>query len=173
MERILDCIRSGNWRQEYYYGVYEHKQTGLDGMIYPRSFIVIKHRSGVIVRFTKLHKYAGVYENQMFCPLASDGKAKLHYICMMLNYIIVDNYETFGIDHVFNVTKKSLNCFFADYAMQKKSDGGYRSRQSIEKCISAVTQFFWKLKRQYCGYVTLSREELYIEQEVRTQKGRL
>lgn len=173
METPAHWIRTGAWRQEYRYSVYEHKLTGPDGMIYSRSFIVVKHRSGVIVRFTRLHKYAGAYENQMFRPLASDAKAKLHYICKMLNYIIVDHYETFGIDHVFKVTKKSLNSFFTDYAMQKKSDGGYRGRQSIKKCISAVTQFFWKLERQYCGYVTLSRDELYIEQETRTQKGTL
>lgn len=54
---------------------------------------------------------------------------------MMLNYVLIDNYEVYHIDHVFKITKEMLNSFFMDYAIGKKADGSYRGSESIENCV--------------------------------------
>ena len=71
-------------RKQYRYAVYEHKLVTEDGLSYIRSFIVLKNRYGVIVRFTRLHNFTGAYSNRTARPLASDANARMHYICMML-----------------------------------------------------------------------------------------
>lgn len=172
MAEVIPINGQGCWRNDYRYVVYEHKLVTADGMIYPRSFIVIKNRYGVIIRFTRLHNFACAYENRVYRPLASDAKEKLYYICRMLNYVLVDHYSIYRIDHVFKVTKDMLVSFFMDYALEKKSDGTHKGSQSIEKCVSAVTLFFSKLINKYGSYVTLRRNELYKEKDVFTGKGK-
>lgn len=66
-------------------------------------------------------------------PLASDARERLHYICRMLNYVLVDNYGIYHVDHVFKVTKDILVSFFMDYTLEKKRDGTHKGNQSIEK----------------------------------------
>lgn len=172
MAEIIPINRQDGWKKDYRYAVYEHKLVTADGMTYPRSFIVIKNSYGVIIRFTRLHNFAGAYENKVYRPLASDAKEKLHYICRMLNYVLVDHYSIYGIDHVFKVSKDMLVSFFMDYALEKKPDGTHKGSQSIEKCVYAVTLFFSKLIYKYGSYVALRRNELYKEKEICTGKGK-
>ena len=61
MAEIIPVNGQSGWRNDYHYAVYEHKLVTADGMTYPRSFIVIKNRYGVIIRFTRLHNFAGAY----------------------------------------------------------------------------------------------------------------
>lgn len=172
MAEVIPINGQGCWRKDYRYAVYEHKLVTADGVAYPRSFIVIKNSYGVIIRFTRFHNFTGTYEDRVYRPLASDAKEKLYYICRMLNYVLVDHYSIYRIDHVFKVTKDMLVSFFMDYALEKKPDGTHKGSQSIEKCVSAVTLFFSKLIYKYGSYVTLRRNELYKEKDVYTGKGK-
>lgn len=165
-------ITAQSWRKEYRYAVYEHKLVTEDGLAYGRSFIVIKNKYGVIVRFTRLHMFSGAYENKVFRPLASDANAKLHYICMMLNYILLDHYDLYRVNHVFRITKEMLTCFFMDYALTQKQGGGYRSGASIEKCVSSVVLFFRKLIFKYGGHVAMKKDELYKEVQAYSKNGK-
>lgn len=160
-------------RRDYRYAVYEHKLITDDGMTYVRSFIVIKNKYDVIVRFTRLHNFTGAYDSKVFRPLASDANARMHYICRMMNYILIDHYEIYHIDHVFRVTKEMLTSFFMDYALEKKPNGEYKSKESIENCVHYVTAFFGRLVYKYGGYVTLKKKELFIEKEMYGRNGRL
>lgn len=165
-------MRQRDGRKQYRYAVYEHKLVTKDGLSYIRSFIVLKNQYGVIVRFTRLHNYTGAYATRTVRQLASDANARMHYICMMMNYILIDNYEVYKVDHVFKITKEMLIAFFTDYAMGKKADGGHRGSESVENCILSVTLFFSKLAWKYGGYVTLKKNELYRESQGYDWKGR-
>ena len=161
-----------DWRLKYHYGLYGHKLIAGGGEVYTRYFIVVKNRFGIIARFTNMHNYAGTYENKVFVPITSDAEAKLHYICMMLNYVLIDNYGRFNIDHVFKVTRDALECFFRDYAAAQMSNGKHRGEQSVEKCVYAVTAFFWKLRLKFGGYIQLTKEDLYTEKTVYNKYGK-
>lgn len=160
------------WREDYRYGLYYHRLISKDGITYTRPLIVIRNQFDVIVRFTNLHNYVGIYENKVFVPIMSDAAAKLHYVCMMLNYVLIKNYSGFRIDHVFNINKVTLECFFRDYATGKMSDGKYRGEQSIEKCVYTVTAFFQKLRRKFGSYITLTENDLYTEKKVYNRYGK-
>ena len=96
-----DLMEMNPPEQDQRYAVYSVRNTAEDGLIYTRSFIVIKNGYGVIVRFTRLQEYAGVYVNGTYRPLTSNPEAKLYFICGMLNYCLVDHGARFGIRHVF------------------------------------------------------------------------
>ena len=171
MGEVIPIGAADSVRRGYRYAVYEHRLVTTDGLAYTRSFIVLKNRYGVIVRFTKLHCFTGAHNGKIYRQQASDVKQRLYYICMMLNYVLIDHYDIYGVDHVFKVTKDMLTAFFMDYAHEKKVNGKYRGPDSIERCVHAVALFFSKLIYKYGGYVALKRNELYIPKEIRTPRG--
>lgn len=169
---INDQRTEEDWRENYHYGLYKHRLITKDGITYTRPFIVIRNNFGVIVRFTNLHNYACIYENKVFVPITSDAEAKLHYICMALNYALIKHYDRFHINHVFKVNREILECFFRDYALEKQPNGKYRSEQSIERCVYAVTAFFRKLRWKFGSHVVLKNEELFTETTVYNKYGK-
>ena len=46
-------------QRKYHDAVYEHKLVTEEGLSYARSFIEIKNHYGIIVRFTRLHRFVG------------------------------------------------------------------------------------------------------------------
>ena len=160
------------WHKEYRYGLYAHKLITARGEVYTRHFIVIKNRFGLIACFTRLHNYVGVYDGKVFAPLVSDAETKLRYVCMMLNYVLIYHYGKFHIDHVFKISREALECFFRDYAQETLPDGSHRGKQSIEKCVHAVTMFFRKLRRKFGAAVLLCESDLVTETTVYTRYGK-
>lgn len=162
-----------DWRKNYRYGLYAHKLIASNGEVYTRHFIVIKNRFNLIVHFTNLHNYVGTYEKKVFAPLTSDAETKLRYVCIMLNYVLIEHYSTIGIDHVFNISRDVLKRFFRSYAQEPMAYGGYRGQQSIEKCVYSVTMFFRRLRQKYGEYVLLSESDLFYEATVYGKCGRV
>ncbi len=155
------------------YAVYSIQNTMDDGKVFTRSFIVIKNGYGVIVRFTRLQEYAGIYSRGTYKPITANPEEKLYFICSMLNYILVDHGAEYGIRHVFDITKEMLAEYFDAYAMEKKKDGSYRSQKSVEYCITYVTEFMSRLAWKFGGYMKVSKEDLYVEKSRMTSKGTL
>jgi len=153
------------------YAVYSYEAATPEGLAYTRSFIVVKDRYGIIIRFTRFQDFAGVYEKGTVFPISSDPKKKLHCICMMLNFILVDHGGDYGIRHVFGITKPMLTEFFESYAVTEKEDEDHRQRETVERCISSVTRFMAGLCRKYGGYMSITREELYREETVIDRRG--
>lgn len=172
-DALVFSDKTGAWREKYRYAVYDHKLIAKNGEVYVRSFIVIKNDLDVIVRFTNLHRYVGVYENKVFVPITSNTKNKMLYICKMLNYVLIKNYSRFKIEHVFNVTREALESFFADYAQECMTNGKYRSEQSVERCVNAVVDYQRKLYRAFGNYVTLKPDDLYNKTTVPDRHGQL
>jgi len=158
--------------KRYRYAVYVRNLVREDAIPYSRSFIVIKNQYGVIVRFTHFHKYVVTYSDSVYRPIASDVREKLLYVCEMLNHIIVERHKNTGVAHVFQVSKKMLSEFFQHYALEQLPNKSYRSRQSIEKCVSSVTMFFRKLCREYGAYMAISADELYEEKITINNRGK-
>lgn len=174
MGEVVSLLKPENdWRCKYHYGLYGHKLIAANGEVYTRYFIVVKSNYGVITRFTNLHNYAGIYDGKVFVPITSDAESKLRYICIMLNYILIKHYDDFHIDHIFEISRETLDQFFRDYATEQLPNGGYRGEQSIEKCVHAVTLFFRKLRRKFGGYMLLHEADLVFEAKVYDRRGKL
>ena len=164
---------SGDWRKNYRYAVYEHKLIAPNGEICTRSFIVIKNKYDVIVHFTNLHRFVSSYENKVFVPINSDAKNRMLYVCKLLNYIIIENYERFRINHIFSLTKESIISFLKNYAQEEIKEGRFRGEQSVERCTDAILSFHRHLYKAYGDYLTLKPIELYSKVEVPDRRGNL
>ena len=169
---IIAFERKDKLRKRYRYAVYVRNLVREDAIPYSRSFIVIKNQYGVIVRFTGFHKYVVTYSDSVYRPIASDVREKLLYVCEMLNHILVERYENTGATHIFQVNKKMLSEFFQHYALEQLPNKSYRSRQSVEKCVSSVTMFFRKLCKEYGAYMAISTDELYDEKITINHRGK-
>lgn len=157
--------------KEQRYAVYSLRNKTEEGLLFTRSFIVLRNGYGVICRFTRLQEFAGVYENRTYKPLTANPEGKLYFIVSMLNYVLVDHGKEFGVKHVFDITKPMLEEFFDAYAMESLADGSHRSPERVERCISCVTLFMYKMAWKYGGYMKVRRDELYAEKTIRTNKG--
>ena len=149
--------------QRLRYAVYSVRNALQDGLIYSRAFIVVKNGYNVITRFTRLQEYAGIYVHGTYKPITSTPETKLHFICHFLNYALVEHGSELGLRHVFGITKPVLEQFFSHYALEKQPDGSYRSQESVERCISTVTDFMSRLCSRFNGYariVQLRKERL-------------
>lgn len=174
MGEVISLLKpEEDWRCKYHYGLYDHKLIAANDEVYTRYFIVVKNHFGVIVRFTNLHNFAGIYDGKVFVPITSDAESKLRYICMMLNYILIRHYDDFYIDHIFKISRETLEQFFRDYATEQLPNGSYRGEQSVEKCVYAVTFFFRSLRRKFGGYMLLHEEDLVFESKVYDRRGKL
>ena len=171
-ETVANCNQQ-KWRCLYHYAVYEHRLSLDDGKAYSRCFIVIKNQYDVIVHFTSLHNYTDAYTKGVCIPITSDGKKKLHCICSMLNYVLIEQYETFGVNHLFKIKKEMLEAFFNDYALKKQQNGTYKDKQTINRCVTVVTEFFRKLNLKYGGYMELSANDLYCEKTSLSKRGKI
>lgn len=80
------------------YAVYSVRNSTDEGLLYTRSFIVIKNGYGVITRFTRLQEFTGVYENHTYKPLTSNPEGKLYFVVAMLNYVLVDHGAENGME---------------------------------------------------------------------------
>jgi len=155
----------------YRYGVYRHHITAPDGSVCIRPFIVIRNQYGVIVRFTNLHNFAGIYAGKTVVPIGADAEKKLYHICKALNYILIEHRMLFGIVSVCDITDDALTHFFRDYAENPMPNGKFRSAQSIGKCVSALTGFLMKLRRKYGDRVVLTEQDLYVKRSITNRHG--
>lgn len=160
------------WRKDYHFTVYDHKLNAVDGTRYTKSFIVVKNKYNVIVAFTRLHTFVENYKDKVFVPVTANARNKMLYICMMLNYILINNYNRFKIDHIFKITKDSLEYFLRDFAQERLPNGNFRGKQTVEKCVDAVIQFFVHLRHKYGDFVLLKKEDLYTEKDFIKKYGR-
>ena len=133
----------------------------------------MKNQYGIIIHFTNFHRFVATYGDSVYRPIASDIRAKLLYVCEMLNHVLIDRYDGTRAAHVFQINRKMLEAFFRDYALEVLPNGTYRSRQSIEKCVSSVTMFFRKLCKEYGNYMAVRIDQLFVEKSVRNMRGRI
>ena len=159
------------WEHQLRYHVYSYKGVTPDGYAFVRSFIVIRDGYRIIRRFTRLHEYAGIYEKAVYIPVSSNPEAKLHYICAMLNYVITDHGEELQADSVLDITKPMLEQFFYWYAQTPKHDGGHKGKETVERCIYAVTRFMYKLWKLYSRSMKIMAPELYHDEYYYTNRG--
>ena len=154
------------------YGVYSIQGAIDSGQSFTRSFIVLRNGYGMITRFTRLEQFMPFYQYKAYKPIDSDPGSKLYYVTQMLNYVLVDNGEEFGIRHVFGITKDMLERFFYDYALEAVENGRYRGQATIEMCITTVVGFMANLSWKYGSFMKVKHSDLYKEKIIYDKRGK-
>jgi len=170
-DNIISLPYGGMSRKDYRYGLYFRKLTAPGGAVYQRPIIVLRNVFGDIVRFTGLHAFAEPYSSRISTPLTSSSNERLYHVCAMLNYILIEKYEEYKIDHVFHVDWESVNSFLCSYASEPSAGGKFRSRATIERCVNNVADFIRRLSAKYDGYVQMKPDELFEKKTFRNRYG--
>ena len=86
----MEYITSVQPEQMLRYAVYSVKNRMDDGLVFTRSFIVVKNGYNVITRFTRFQEFAGIYAHGTYRPITADPETRLYFICGFLNHVLVD-----------------------------------------------------------------------------------
>lgn len=127
----------------YRYVVHRHRTETIEGKGMEIYLIVLTEndRCGIL-SFSGLEFFAGPYQSKPVNYLPK--KYELHYICKALNYIMFEHWAKYRVPRVTDVTQSMIFEFFQSYCTIPKDKCGeaYRSQQSIDKCVSTVSNFF-------------------------------
>lgn len=137
----------------YTFGVYTSTTPDDTGRRILKNYIVIKDQFKNVVAFTGLEAFAFPYDGNTPDPDNNTTKPlNLNYICRSLNYI----FDIHRVDSLSQITMPMIRDFWCHYAsepkhprdvddeMQEYTDK-YKSQQSIDSCIYAVSHFFAQL----------------------------
>lgn len=125
-----------------HFAVYEHKIIKEANELSTYRAIVLKAPDGYVIDFSGLEVFVTPYTG--YTPTADfRSRQELTYICHALNYIFFH----YHIRKITEITVDMLIEFLRDYAQTPKKAGTqlFRSKQSVEKCLWYVCNFFANL----------------------------
>lgn len=121
------------------FAVYEKSIINEANELSYERFIVLKNEYGVVTHFTKLENYTGKFiGRKKNLSVENCSKHELEYICYSLNYI----FATYSVSKVCRITADMIFDFFNYYHTTVKPNREFRSQQSIDSCVTAVSNFF-------------------------------
>lgn len=124
MNKVLD-IRAKKLEEQQYLKVikslkfakYKHTFITKDGSLMDKWFIVLKDKeTGVALEFTPYTRLLRYSDVAMDLRRSETVEAWAKFVCMFLNYILIDNYESFKIDDIKDITIDMGNRFLQAYA---------------------------------------------------------
>lgn len=125
-----------------HFAVYEHKIINETNKLSTYRAIALKAPDGYVIDFSGLEVFVTPYTGHT--PTADfRSRQELVYICQALNYI----FSHYHIRKITEITVDMLIEFLRDYAQTPKTPGTqlFRSKQSVEKCLWYVCNFFANL----------------------------
>lgn len=155
----------------YRFSVLEIPITNTKGHETVRRMIVIKNSDGLVASFTGFEYFAAPYTGRQ--PIIRERKReRLYYICNALNYIFIDQRAVYRISRLSEVTADMLFDAFDFNASSPKNAYAdeYRSQQSIDSYVFAVSSFFANIG-MLCTGCSVTPEELFYEKTVPNKYG--
>lgn len=148
MNKVLDITQKEQYEGNYIktikqlkFGMYKHKLITEKGTIIDQWFIALKDRKTNIVLeltpYTRLLRYSYV---NIDLRRSETIEVWGEFICMFLNYVLINNYEKFKIHDIKDITIKIGNDFLQDYA-----DGIVGNEQKTLETVKTTMQKLCKL----------------------------
>ncbi len=149
--------------------MYEHVLVTEHRVRRVKWFVVIKDKeTDVIVEFSPYSKL--LYVNSSGLDSRKEGTFKTYgdFLCMFLNYVLIDNYEVFGIDDIRNITIDHGNAFLLAYAKGKVGS----DRKRLPTVESAVVKLNYLYSRIVNLYNKDAKEISHINWYYTTSEGK-
>ena len=131
------------------FGMYKHVLVGEDGKLRDRWFIVTKDReTDVIFGFSPYTKLIRHTVKSIDTTKSETVRTKGGFLCMFMNYILIDNYERFRIDSIKDITVEHGNIFLEDYA-NGLVGGESKTIDSVVKAVNRLARIYSDIKDCY------------------------
>lgn len=155
----------------YHFSVFELPLTDNNGHETIHRFLVQKNLDGMIVNFTGYEYFSAPYTGRKPSPKKATKK-ELYYVSHALNYILIEHRSKYQIDRLCDVTADMLFDAFDAYVCTPKQplSDEYRSQQSIDKYVFAVSSFFANVSA-FCSGCAITPEELFYEKITMSKQG--
>ena len=141
------------------------------GRILHVNYIYVADSQDIPVLITHLQDYV---TSTLTLPdfYASSQKKNCLFFCDMLNFILVERREYYGISSVFQITHDMMQEYFTDYAMEVMEDGDRRLPATAWECVRACTFTMNQIVLKHGDKMVLKSEELVVPKKIRDYHGR-
>lgn len=129
---------------KYKFGLYNTKMIYEDGTWRQHWFIVLKDRqTNVILEITPYSKYLRYVSKGKSVDYRRPEtlRARGSFICLFLNYVLIDKYKEFQITNLKDLKIEHGNRFLQDYSNGEVTKGR-KKKNTIEKMIVEVARFY-------------------------------
>lgn len=146
--------------KQFKFALHKHTMVDENGLLRDYWFIVIKDRiTNVTLEFTHYSKFLRHTIKNIDIRRSETIRKKGTYICMFLNYILIDNYEKFKIDDIRNIKIEHGNRFLKTYAegeigLKKKTlegnlVGKQKTLDTVLDVMDILTEFYVYIQNTY------------------------
>ena len=116
------------------------RQTVIAGHSVARAMIVLRDReSGLIIRATDYADQAFYLREKL--NIRAEDPDRLYAVCQLLNYILIERYEDYGITSISQMTLDMMEDFLADYSVRELDSGGFPVMRTIVAKRDAISAF--------------------------------
>lgn len=150
--------------------VYNHKFILGEGQLVSYSLIAVRRENGTL-RFTDYHRYCRTSMNRLQ-KLTQDGNNRAKYVVKFLNYI----FPTYHLSCLDEITSDMVIDYLNAYGMcslPNDSEKTKRSKESVEKCYSAVFDFCTLLSQDRGAACSFVIDDLYTTENRRDKRGKV
>lgn len=151
------------------FSTYRHNFVYGNNLIATKQFIVLNHADGTRT-FTDFHKYAN-NPNRKVKKFNENGNNRFIFINKFLNYA----FFTVGISSLSELTVDMGVKFLNAYGMHELPDDDeyvHRSKGTVEKCVSAILDFYINLTNDKSSGCHIKPADLYRFITVRDKYGK-
>ena len=144
------------------------RRTAIAGHAVTRSMIVLKDKeSGLIIRVTDYADHAFYLRDELH--VHAEDPDRLYAVCQLLNYVLIEKYDVYGITDLTQMTLDMMQDFLADYSKRELVSGGYPEMATLRAKREAISDFALSLIR--AGRVPNIKEADLVEVTLRKEKG--
>lgn len=144
----------------YRFCVYTHRVNNGENKVLDIPMVVLKREDGSVAKYTGYEAFFGPYKYKRRNDVPTQGQ--MGYVCQALNYIFFQSPNRTRVRRLFDVTADMIFEFFEYYTKTPISASGerFRGKQSVEKCVSHVSNFFANLAEK--GLCSMTVKDLLI-----------
>ncbi|EMY4798077.1 site-specific integrase [Bacillus pacificus] len=160
--------------QQFKFGVASHKMVYKDGVLKEFLFIVLKHRdSNTILEVTPYSKYLRYNRNRSLdSRRASTVLKKARYICMFLNYLLIDMYSFFKITDIKDIKIEHGTRFLQAYADGEVGSNERKKNETINLVMIEIAKFYeWIQKIHEKKATHIHGKKMLEKKEVKNKKS--
>lgn len=152
------------------FSTYEHRFTDINGHIYKRYYIVLKHPCGAVT-FTDFHKYCRS-PKQKVRHVSSSGETRVKLIVPFLNYLFFYEQIASLDDMTVDMVKAFLNAY-GRCELPWDDETTSRSKKTVERCLDYIMDFLILFIEDRKGLCRLKKGQLFRSYDARDKYGKM
>ena len=134
------------------------------------SFIYLVDSHGIPILITHLQDYVTESLTRPD-PYSSTMEKRCYFFCSMLNYILIENHDRYGISSVLEINHDMMQDFFSDYALDIIYTDEHRTSSVVWRCVRVCTFTMRQILLKHRDRMALKLEDLLVPKQIHDYRG--